>query len=450
LLKNISRSTRRSFHPKKRGNRNEKNSCCRSRSGGTLLGIGTAENGYEVEVFESGPRVGGMSKSIKDGEFIFDVGSHVIHTNSEKYKGFISQLLGKDLLVKNITAKTYFDGKFRNFPPIMRDIFDFPPKKALKIFFSLSMKYPNRFRDKKSNFEDQLLFLGGPDLYREYFEGYTTKFWGVPPKTLSSEWVPRRVIPRLMGRSALANEWQAYPRYGGIETISKRMAKLIEEGGGKIHLNSQLKSIIAEDQSVSGIIIGMNEGDKQFSCDALISTIPLPTLYDILGKRFELRYRSMVFVFLKLKVPRVLYDTTICFFRDRKLHFTRIYEMSKYSPENCPKGYTSVGLEIPCFYEDELWNKDDEALVSEVVQGLEAEKIIKKEDLVAHRVHRERYAYPIPTIRYYKEIERLRSSIEYRNLFLAGRMGYFQYFDMCDAMENGAKAVKELTSRQIK
>jgi protoporphyrinogen oxidase len=404
------------------------------------------KKGYEVELFESDNRVGGMSKSIKDGDFTFDVGSHVIHTNSEKYKSFISKLLGKDLLEKNITAKTYFDGKFRNFPPIMRDIFDFPTKKALKIFFSLSMKYPNRFRDKKSNFQDQLLFLGGPDLYREYFEGYTTKFWGVPPKTLSSEWVPRRVIPRLMGRSALANEWQAYPRYGGIETISKLMAKLIEEGGGMIHLNSRLKSFIAEDQSVSSIIIGTNEGEKQFSCDALISTIPLPTLYDILGKKFELRYRSMVFIFLKLKTSRVLSDTTICFFRDRKLHFTRIYEMSKYSPDNCPEGYTSIGLEIPCFYEDDLWNKEDNGLISEVVESLEREKIIKKEDQVGHKVHRERFAYPIPTIRYYQKIKKLRSSIEFPNLFLAGRMGYFQYFDMCDAMENGSKAVDELTT----
>jgi protoporphyrinogen oxidase len=408
------------------------------------------KKGYEVEVYELDSRVGGMSKSIKDGDFIFDVGSHVIHTNSEKYKSFISQLLGKDFLEKNITAKTYFHGKFRNFPPIMRDIFDFPPKKALKIFFTLSMKYPNRFRDKKSNFEDQLLFLGGPDLYREYFEGYTTKFWGVPPKTLSSEWVPKRVIPRLMGRSALANEWQAYPRYGGIETISKRMANLIEEGGGKIHLSSPLRSIIAEDQRITGAIIGTADSEKQVTCDALISTIPLPTLYDILGKKFELRYRSMVFVFLKLKVPRVLTDTTICFFRDRNMHFTRIYEMSKYSPENCPEGYTSIGLEIPCFFEDELWKKEDEDLVSDVVDSLEGEKIINKEDLVGHRVHRERFAYPIPTIRYYQEIEKLRSSIEYQNLFLAGRMGYFQYFDMCDAMENGAKAVDNMLSMSKK
>ncbi len=403
------------------------------------------ENGYEVELIEAGSKVGGMAKSITDGDFIFDVGSHVIHTNSEKYKTFITELLGNDLLEKNITAKTYFNGKFRNFPPIMRDIFDFPTKKALSIFFSLSMRYTNRFRKKKPNFEEQLKFLGGGDLYREYFEGYTTKFWGVSPKILSSEWVPKRVIPRFRGRSALANEWQAYPKNGGIETIPKRMAELIMENGGKIHLNAELKSIVRKNQKVHSVIMGTDNGDKQIPCDAVISTIPLPILFEILGRKFELMYRSMIFVFLKLKTPNVLSDTTICFFRSRKLPFTRIYEMQKYSPNTCPEGYTSLGIEIPCFYQDELWKKEEKDLVAEVVKSLDNENIIKKDHLVGLRVHKERYAYPIPTIEYYEKIQKLRSSIELPNLFLAGRMGYFQYFDMCDAMENGMKAVESLS-----
>ncbi|UCG68639.1 MAG: NAD(P)-binding protein, partial [Thermoplasmata archaeon] len=151
--------------------------------GGGVTGLYSSlellKRGYKVVLIEVRSKVGGMAQSIVDGEFIFDVGSHVIHTNSQKYRKFIMDLLGHDLLEKNITAKSYFEGEFHNFPPIMRDIFHFPPGKALRILLALSKSYINQYREKKPSFEEQLKFLPGRDLYKIYYEGYTTKFWGV-------------------------------------------------------------------------------------------------------------------------------------------------------------------------------------------------------------------------------------------------------------------------------
>jgi len=402
------------------------------------------KRGFKVTLIEARSKVGGMAQSFVDNGFTFDIGSHLIHTNNQKYKRFIMDLLGRDLLVKNITAKSYFDGKFHNFPPIMVDIFDFPPSRALRIFFALSIGYINRYRKKKPSFEDQIKFLAGRDLYEIYFEGYTAKFWGISPKNLSSEWVPKRVIPRFRGRSALANEWQAYPKHGGIETISLRMAKIVEEKGGKVFMNTKLKSIMEEGGRVTNIIVENKNGEENMACDAVISTIPLPILFEILQKKFYLKYRSMIFVFLKLKGSNILSDTTICFFPSSKLPFTRIYEMPKYSPYTCPRGYTSIGVEIPCFFQHELWNKSEDGIAEEVIGYLENENIIKQENIVGRKVHKERYSYPIPTIDYYLKIEKLRASVELPNLYLAGRMGYFKYLDMCDAMESGERAVDEL------
>ncbi|UCE37889.1 MAG: FAD-dependent oxidoreductase [Thermoplasmata archaeon] len=408
------------------------------------------KRGYKVVLIEAKSKVGGMARSVIDEDFTFDVGSHVIHTNDPKYKRFISDLLGDDLLEKNITAKTYFDGKFHNFPPIMRDIFHFRKKKALRIFFALLKGRVNQFRRKKPSFEEQLMFLAGRDLYETYFEGYTAKFWGISPKNLSSEWVPKRVIPRFTGRSALANEWQAYPKHGGIEAIPQKMAKNIEEKGGIIHLNAKLKSVQEKDNKVTIIAIETNGGEQKIACDGVIFTIPLPLIFEIFGKKFDLKYRSMIFVFLKLKGTEILPDTTICFFPSSKLPFTRLYEMAKYSPLTCPEGYTSLGVEIPCFYQDKSWNKKDDDTAEEVVNYLENEKIIKRENLKGYIVQKERYSYPIPTIEYYQKIEKLRASLKISNLHLAGRMGYFKYLDMCDAMESGERAVNSLISSHEK
>jgi len=399
---------------------------------------------YKVTLIEAREAVGGMARSITDGGFIFDVGSHVIHTNSPKYREFVSGLLGNDLLEKNITAKSYFEGKYHNFPPIMGDIFDFPKKKALKILLSLSLGRINQFRGKKRSFEEQLIFLGGRDLYETYFEGYTAKFWGVSPKDLSSEWVPRRVLPRFSGRSALANEWQAYPKHGGIETLSKRMAELIEKKGGVIHTQTRLKEVQSKGGKAVGITAETPKGDENIPCDSIISTIPLPQLFKILGKKFEIGYRSMIFVFLKVKGGEILPDTTICFFPSSKLPFTRLYEMPKYSPFTCPEGYTSLGVEIPCFYRDRVWNTDENEMCGNVTSALANERIISEEKLVGCLVRREQYAYPIPTFNYYERIESERSAIGLSNLFIAGRMGYFQYLDMCDAMESGERAAIEV------
>jgi protoporphyrinogen oxidase len=401
---------------------------------------------FRVTLIEARPNVGGMARSIVDGEFIFDVGSHVIHTNNPKYKNFIIELLGEDLLEKNITAKSYFDGKYHNFPPIMKDVFAFPKSKVLKILFTLSFGRINQFRKKKGSFEEQLIFLGGRDLYNTYFKGYTAKFWGISPKDLSSKWVPKRVIPRFSGRSALANEWQAYPKQGGIETISLRMAELIKKRGETIHTQWRLKRIQKEDKKVCGIVAQTPKGEQEISCDNIISTIPLPQLFNILGKRFELKYRSMIFVFLKIKENEVLPNTTICFFPSSELPFTRLYEMPKYSQYTCPRGYTSLGVEVPCFYQDHLWNRDEDEISEIVIESLIKENIISKDKLAGHLIHKEQYAYPIPTIDYYERIRRLRKSIDVPNLYLAGRMGYFQYLDMCDAMESGEKAVSKLVS----
>jgi len=400
--------------------------------------------GFKVILIEARSKVGGMAQSFVDNGFTFDIGSHLIHTNNQKYKRFIMDLLGRDLLVKNITAKSYFNRKFHNFPPIMVDIFDFPPNRVLRIFFALSIGYINRYRKKKPSFEEQIKFLAGRDLYEIYFEGYTTKFWGISPKNLASEWVPNRVIPRFRGRSALANEWQAYPKYGGIETISLRMAKIVEEKGGKVFMNTKLKSIMEEGGRVTNIIVENKNGEENMACDAVISTIPLPILFEIFGKKLDLKYRSMLFVLIKLRGTDILPGTTICFFPSNKIPFTRLYEMSKYSPQTCPKGHTSIGVEIPCFFQDDLWKKSENNIANEVVRTLENENIINKGALKGHIVHKERYAYPIPTIEYYQKIEKLRASIELPNLFLAGRMGYFKYLDMCDAMESGERAVDEL------
>lgn len=399
------------------------------------------KEGHDVTVIEKKEEIGGMSRSVIFDSFVFDYGSHVIHTDNPSHKEFISTLLGNDLLQKNIIAKSYFNDQYHNFPPIMEDILELPFNKKIRVFVDILKGYFNRFRPKKLNFEEQLRSLSGEYLYKTYFEGYTTKFWGVSPTLLSSKWVPKRVIPRFRGHSALANEWQAYPKYGGIGTIPSRMVSLIKKG--TIHTGSEVVDIIYNNEKVIEVIVETNRKRRTIECDGIISTIPLPMFLNSFGIKSDVQYRSMIFMFLKLKRSEILQDCTIAFFPSQDIHFSRIFEPNKYSKHCSPDGYSSLGVEIPCSYNDDMWMKSDQEIADETIESLVQCNIIEKNDVSGYKICREQWAYPIPTISYYEEIDKLRNSINKNNVFLAGRMGYFEYMDMCNAMESGGNAAKQ-------
>jgi protoporphyrinogen oxidase len=121
--------------------------------------------------------------------------------------------------------------------------------------------------------------------------------------------------------------------------------------------------------------------------------------------------------------------------------------MSKYSPYNCPKGHTSFGVEIPCSFQDDIWNMSGDKIAKVTMEYLANENIIKMRDLLGHITCKERYVYPVPSFGYYREVEKLRNSIGLSNLYIAGRMGYFKYLDMCDAMESGKRAAYLFNSK---
>ena len=419
--------------------------------GGGVAGLYAAlklqEKNVKVIVIEKESCAGGMCRSIYDGAFTFDLGSHIVHTNDGIFKRFISNILGDELLERDITAKSYFDNRFHNFPPILEDILEMPLNVRTGILFDLLFGYFNKFKPRKETFEAQLKSLAGQRLYKIYYEGFTRKFWGVDPKELSSKWVPKRVIPRFSGRSAVASEWQAYPKYGGIQKIPDRMAKLIVEKGGNLYLNTRVIDILHNGKKATGISVEIQGVKKDIQCDGIVSTIPLPIFLNLLGVKNNIKYRSMIFVFIKIKKSSILKDCTIAYFPSEDVPFTRIFELSRYSPYNCPEGQSSLGIEVPCSFDDSIWLKTDQELATQIIGNLEQNNIVKSEDITGYIINRQQWAYPVHDLVYYEEISNLRKSINFQNVVLAGRMGCFFYWDMCKAMESAGIACDKLMSK---
>jgi protoporphyrinogen oxidase len=60
-----------------------------------------------------------------------------------------------------------------------------------------------------------------------------------------------------------------------------------------------------------------------------------------------------------------------------------------------PPGKTSLVVEYPCFAGDEVWNRDEDALVDDLIKYLDNMSLVKASRVFANDVHRLQNAYPV-------------------------------------------------------
>jgi protoporphyrinogen oxidase len=122
---------------------------------------------------------------------------------------------------------------------------------------------------------------------------------------------------------------------------------------------------------------------------------------------------------------------------------TRIQEPKKRSPYNAPDGKTSLILEIPCSYNDEVWEMQDDLLFNRCVDDLFKLDINIMDRVIDYFYTAEKNAYPIYQLDYKHHLNNLLSWIDsIGNLHTCGRNGLFKYIFMDRAMEMGFEAAK--------
>src|SRR5689334_13090143 len=71
------------------------------------------KQGVEVTVLEADPEyVGGISKTVKQDGFHFDIGGHRFFSKSSEVEAFWSELLPNDMLDRPRSSRIYYRGKF--------------------------------------------------------------------------------------------------------------------------------------------------------------------------------------------------------------------------------------------------------------------------------------------------------------------------------------------------
>jgi protoporphyrinogen oxidase len=443
--------------------------------GAGLAGLSTgyvlAQNSRRVCLLESTATVGGLSKTVAHGGFLFDLGGHRFLTKNKKIEKLVLDLLADESLRVSRTSKIYMLDRYFDYPlKPANAIFGLGLATTCQILFDYCKeKLVNIFRTPKMvSLEDWIVSQFGRKMFDIYFKGYSEKVWGIECENISKEWIAQRINGLSLGAAiknafckfsgrkimTLTDEFY-YPRTG-IGRISDRLKEEIEK---KNHIKTETRvvRINHENYQVTDIVAQNGKSFDTITGNAFVSSIPLTSLVqsmqpppptDVLAAAAELKYRDIVIATIMLDTERVT-DLTWLYLPGDDIPFGRIHEPKNWSPEMAPVGKTHLVVEYFCFKDDAVWNASDEELTAMTVQHLEKLDFIKRNEVLDSCIIREQKAYPLFAVGYQEHYEKLIDYLSnFKNLHIAGRGGMFKYYNMDHAMESGIEVAEEILAGQ--
>lgn len=358
-----------------------------------------ARRGIDVTVVEREQNVGGLTAGTEVAGLHVDYGSHRLHPSIEpSILDDLRDVLGDDLQLRRRSGRINLDGAWISFPLSVREMVTRVRPSTLASLAGgavVATMTPNR----TATFADVVRTGLGKAMGDLFYFPYARKIWGVAPDELSGKQARRRISadsPMRLIRKALAGGSGReffYPR-DGFGQIASGLAQAASEAGASIRLGETVTAINSAGE------------DREVVTDAgsiparlVLSTVPITVLARFFGipnpvaeALGALRFRSMVLVFLTVPTARwTQYDAH--YFPGADVAFTRVSEPKNYRDGADPDNRTVVCVEIPCDFDDDVWQEADESLIRRVRADLV--RLGLPDPGASGEVTRLRFAYPI-------------------------------------------------------
>lgn len=430
-----------------------------------------------VIVIEKDPHyVGGISRTVRHGKFLFDIGGHRFFSKAKEVVDLWHEILPNDFITRRRLSRIYYGGKFYSYP-----LSAFQALRNLGIFTSavcmLSYAYAKVFPvASPRSFHDWVRNRFGERLFQIFFKTYTEKVWGMSCDDISADWAAQRIkgldlrvavtnaLTRSFRRKPKADaagedvvktliETFQYPRRGPGMMWEAAAAKTVERGG-QILMGRELAGLAYDDvQKLWRIEVAAADGGREsYTARHVVSSAPVrelvqkltPKPISLLHAR-ALRYRDFLTVALMLDKPEVFADNWI-YIHDPSVKVGRVQNFTSWSPEMAPPGMSCLGLEYFCFEDDGLWAMSDQELIELAKQEIAKVGLASVADVVDGCVVRQPKAYPVYDDAYREHMEMVRRDLEqsYPSLHLIGRNGMHKYNNQDHAMMTAM-----LTARNI-
>jgi protoporphyrinogen oxidase len=429
------------------------------------------EAGWSVTVVEKDPSyVGGISRTVRHGEFRFDIGGHRFFSKSDEITRWWRRRLPDDFIKVRRMSRIYYRRKF----------FDYPLKPwnalsnlglltstACVLSYAWAWLFPRR---PENSFEDWVTNRFGKRLFRIFFKTYTEKVWGIPTSELSADWAAQRIRGLSLSKAILGairgkpREGKAviktlvdsfeYPRLGPGQMWEKAAAD-IRSQGGRIDMGlcvSKIRHAAGRVTSIEGE--GPGGVRQAFEADQFILSMPLretvhafdPPLPEAANSAArKLRYRDFLIVAIVVEGENPFPDNWI-YIHEPGVKLGRIQNFKNWSQAMVGRpGTTCLGLEYFCFEGDGIWTMPDDALVELGKHELLQLGLVKAEQFREGSVVRVEKAYPIYDPGYQQNVAAIRGALAgFANLHVVGRNGMHKYNNQDHSMMTAILAVRNL------
>lgn len=425
--------------------------------GAGLAGLSAAwhlqRRGVECLVFEKEPEVGGLCRSKEIKGFTFDFDGHLLHFKHNYTLNLVKRLLGSNLAEHRRNAWIYSHGGFCRYP-FQANLHGLPKSVVQDCLLGLIDVSNNGHKKVKGNpsFQDWIDYTFGRGIAKHFMVPYNTKFWTIPPRELTCEWldgfipVPSlsQIVEGAIDESRRQFGYNArfwYPRKGGINHLPSAFASEIA------HINTDCK--------VSGIDLVRKEirlasGSKE-RFDFLISTLPLPELPNLIEnipqgvlRLFrKLRWNSILNLNLGI-AGRDPFQGHWIYFPQKEIRFFRTGFFHNFSSNLAPPGKSSLYVELAYSREKPI-NK--EKSVSASVKDLKKLGIIIREkDILVEDINDIKYGYPVYDYSYAQAREGIIEYLSGNNIICCGRYGGWRYMSMEGVILDGQGAAGRIVS----
>lgn len=445
--------------------------------GGGLTGLSAgcllARSGRAPLVFENDAVVGGISRTIHQNGYRFDLGGHRFFTKNKEVEQLVTDLMGDELVPVARKSKIFMRERYFDYPlKPLNAVFGFGLPTSVRILADyLKEKVASSRRGAEPrSLEEWVVGNFGSTMYEIYFKIYSEKVWGIPCDRISASWVDQRIsglslakvlknaVFRLNGKAlpTLVDSF-LYPRLG-IGRISDRLREEIEAAGGRVATGTRVERIHHAGARITGIEARSGGQTRPISGREVISSIPVTQLVnmlspaappEVLEAASKLRFRDLVVVAVMINKPRAT-DQTWIYVPERHIPFGRIHEPTNWSEEMAPPGKSLLVMEYFSTQGDQYWTMKDEDLARLTARHLEGLGYITEDEVLDSAVVRVPKAYPLFEVgheRFCGVVERYLERFE--NLFVGGRAGKFRYLNMDHAIESGMNAARDLLRRRV-
>ena len=428
------------------------------------------EKGYQVDVVDREERPGGLGASFRWNDFILDYGPHAFHVKPSPSMDLVRDLFKDDpqeLIFQDRDELLYLRKKYFRYPmrfyELLRKLNPFFSARLVFDFLMSSLIY-RYIAVPDDNFESWCIKRFGKSLYTLCFGNYTGKVWGMHPAKISPKFAARKIhrlnlkdiILKLLGGKGEEQEtyWKdlVYPRLGSGQLFD-RLARTVAARGGRLHFGSEPTSLCVSDGRVTGVRVANGTGTLELPCDVAVSSIPLRYLVPALRPRLsdfflyalkQLRYRSLLVVYVAFDMPKVLPVHWI-YLVDPTFTFNRLTEQKNMSADTATPARSVVACERGCYEGDAMWNTSDADIFEAAKRELARMPDVDVSKINGYRVIRMRDAYPVYDLDFDKHLRAVLDGLAgVENLYTFGRQGMFLQNDMHDSMENGRLLVERI------